>query len=125
MCARMRLFRPRLVRCLPRFRLVSSTSSKVEEFVEEPEYVQELLKAPPNSSFSLASSLEKKPVTIGRSHRLSIEMLPDEATEDEVARSVQEIVGSAPVSVELYTTGKKQRNALVLLESEAALQGCR
>jgi hypothetical protein len=105
------------------FRFFSSlTPKKVEDFgLEEPEYLQELMNEAPRSS-SFASGTENQSVTIGRSHRLSIEMLPDEATESDVMQSVQEIVGVAPVSVELYTQGRKQRNALVLLESEAVLQ---
>ena len=102
-----------------------SSSSSSSQLFEEPDFLKEIILEEPvtrsRSHLRSRPSVSQEPILVGRSHRLSVEMLPEEATEADVSKAVEEIVGKPPLSVEMVA-GRKQRSALVLMESEEQLK---
>ncbi len=66
---------------------------------------------------------ERPPVQVGRSHRLSIEALPEETTEEDLEAVVEDIALIRPMSIEFfYGRANRVKNALVELETREVLE---
>ncbi len=60
---------------------------------------------------------------MGRSHRLSIEALPEETTEEDLEAVVEDIALIRPMSIEFfYGRANRVKNALVELETREVLE---
>jgi hypothetical protein len=64
----------------------------------------------------------RPPVTVGRSHRLSVESLPPETTEVDLEGVLEEIALARPVSVEFFYGRADVKNALVEFETREVLE---